>query len=325
MSLPRQVVPGRVYLVTRRCTQRMFLLRPDQPTNDAFLYCLGFAAQRTEIEVVAFLAMSNHWHGVVVDRAGRLPEFLETFHKLVAKHQNALRGRWENVWASEQTSVVELVNPEDVISKVVYTLTNPVADHLVEKAHHWPGASSLRATLHGDVVEVARPRRFFRSDGPCPPAISLRCTAIPGFPQMSGEELAAHIAAKVAEVERAAAAERAETGRSVIGRTKILKQPWWGRPTNLEPRRQLDPRVACRNVWRRVETLGRNQLFVETYRTVRDLWRGGEKVLFPFGTYWLRRFAGAHCSQPDQLGPDRRAISGGTRPPAIRLGNQLIC
>src|SRR5215213_3915482 len=149
MSLPRQIVPGRVYLVTRRCTQRTFLLRPDRATNEAFLYCLGFAAQSAQVEVVAFVAMSNHWHGVVVDTQGRLPEFLECFHKLLAKHQNALRGRWENLWASEQASAVELVNPEDVLSKMAYTLANPVADHLVARAHHWPGATSLRASLRG--------------------------------------------------------------------------------------------------------------------------------------------------------------------------------
>jgi hypothetical protein len=38
--LPRQVLPRRFYLITRRCCQRQFLLRPDPATNNAFLYCL---------------------------------------------------------------------------------------------------------------------------------------------------------------------------------------------------------------------------------------------------------------------------------------------
>ena len=37
MTLPREVIPGRFYMVTRRCTQRLFLLRPDEETNNAFL------------------------------------------------------------------------------------------------------------------------------------------------------------------------------------------------------------------------------------------------------------------------------------------------
>ena len=38
--LPRQVLPRQFYLITRRCTQRQFLLRPDKATNNGFLYCL---------------------------------------------------------------------------------------------------------------------------------------------------------------------------------------------------------------------------------------------------------------------------------------------
>ena len=34
MSLPREVLPGRCYLITRRCTQRTFLMRPDAATNN---------------------------------------------------------------------------------------------------------------------------------------------------------------------------------------------------------------------------------------------------------------------------------------------------
>jgi putative transposase len=61
MTLPREVVPGGFYLVTRRCTQRQFLLRPDDQTNNAFIYCLGEAAQRFGVDVVLATAMSNHY------------------------------------------------------------------------------------------------------------------------------------------------------------------------------------------------------------------------------------------------------------------------
>ena len=85
--MPRRIVSGGVYMVTRRCTQRQFLLRPDPTTTNAFVYCLALAAHRTQIQVVAFLAHSNHHHTIVVDTQGRMPEFLEYFHKLVAKRE----------------------------------------------------------------------------------------------------------------------------------------------------------------------------------------------------------------------------------------------
>jgi hypothetical protein len=31
-------------MITRRCSERRFFLRPDDDTNDAFIYCLGLAA-----------------------------------------------------------------------------------------------------------------------------------------------------------------------------------------------------------------------------------------------------------------------------------------
>ena len=50
--LLRQVLPRRFYLITRRCVQRQFLLRPDAATNNAFLYCLIHAALRSEVDVL---------------------------------------------------------------------------------------------------------------------------------------------------------------------------------------------------------------------------------------------------------------------------------
>ena len=79
------------YLITRRCAQRQFLLHPDAATNNAFLYCLIAAALRCEIDVLLPCAMSNHYHVVIYDRLGRYPEFIEHFHKLLARSQNALR------------------------------------------------------------------------------------------------------------------------------------------------------------------------------------------------------------------------------------------
>ena len=235
MSFPRQVVPGRAYLVTRRCTQRQFLLRPDDATNNAFVYCLAYAAQSAEISVVAFIANSNHYHAVVVDVKGRIPHFLEQFHKLLAKHQNALRGRWENFWSSEQTSLVELVGNEDVLAKLVYTLCNPVKDHLVERAHHWPGASSLDATISGAEISARRPSHFFSRDGGMPERLALRCVRAPGFERVEDEEYRALVTKSVAAVEIAAANERKITGRRVLGRNAILNQRPTDQPRSKEP------------------------------------------------------------------------------------------
>jgi REP element-mobilizing transposase RayT len=84
MSLPRAIVPGRRYMITRRCSERRFFMRPGRETNNAFIYCLALAARKTGVSIVCVGTLSNHWHGIVVDKHGRLPQFLEHFHKLCA-------------------------------------------------------------------------------------------------------------------------------------------------------------------------------------------------------------------------------------------------
>lgn len=297
MSIPREVLPGQTYMVTRRCTQRQFLMRPDAETNNAFIYCLAEAAARYKIEVLFTVAMSNHHHTGIYDAYGIFPAFLEHFHKLFAKCQNALRGRWENFWSSEQTSVVRLVDPDDAINKMIYAVTNPVKDGLVEKAHHWPGVSSLSSVVHGKALAASRPKHFFRDEGLMPQSVELRFARPPGYEHLPAVEFAALVNNRVRQVEEAAAAERRRVGAPVLGRRAVLAQAWNDRPDGREPRRGLNPRVAARSKWSRIEALLRNRAFLDAYIAARARFMDGlREVVFPAGTYWLRRFARAACA-----------------------------
>jgi putative transposase len=296
MSIPREVLPGQTYMLTRRCTQRQYLMRPDPETNNAFIYCLAVAATRYRIQVLFTMAMSNHHHTGIHDPDGNYPAFLEHFHKLFAKCQNALRGRWENFWSSEQTSVVRLAEPSDVLDKLTYALTNPVKDGLVERAHHWPGVTSLDPTLRGTTLSASKPKHFFREDGPMPETISLSISRPPGFERLAPAEFAELVAMRVRQVEDTVLAERRRTGARVLGRRAILAQRCTDRPGSHEPRRGLSPQVAARSRWSRIEALLRNKTFRAAYAAARTAFISGVRdVLFPCGTYWLRRFANATC------------------------------
>ena len=290
MTLPREVLPGRFYLITRRCTQRQFLLRPDAATNNNFLYCLAVAAARCELEVVLPCVMSNHYHAVVFDRCGNLPAFTQYFHRLLARSQNVLRGRSENLWTNEQASVVQLAEAADVLDKLVYVATNPVKDGLVDKVHHWPGVNGLGALLADRPVESTRPAHFFRAKGRMPETATLRLTV----PRELGDAalLRAALRAQVAEREQGLALERQRAGRRVLGRRAVLAQRWHEAPTTREPRRNLRPRVAALDPVARIDALARQRVFVEEYRRARAAWLAGARAAFPPGTYWLRRFAG---------------------------------
>src|SRR5688572_19879879 len=73
MTRPRQVLPEQFIFITRRCTQRQYLLRPDEETNNNVLYCLGCALERFQMDVLMLCFESNHEHLVVYDRMGQYP------------------------------------------------------------------------------------------------------------------------------------------------------------------------------------------------------------------------------------------------------------
>jgi putative transposase len=296
MSRPREILPNQFYLLNRRCTQRMFLLRPDDETNNAFIYCLAVAAQRYDIDVILPVAESNHHHTTIFDRYGREPEFTEHFHKLLARCMNAFRGRWENFWSSEPPCTVRLIGRETVIAKLVYAASNPVKDRLVARVHHWPGVNGYTNLVFGRSLEATRPRHFFRDDGPMPEKITLHLTIPPELGP--AQEIIAAVREGVEAVEATVAAERRQTGVGVLGRRAVRDQSWRDSPNSTEPRRNLRPRFAAADPDTRVRALLRYRAFLEAYRDARDRWRSGQAALFPYGTYWLHRFANVAMAPP---------------------------
>src|SRR5690242_11182517 len=70
MSLPREIVPGTTYLITRRTLRRHLLLRPDEAITQLLVYLLAVSAPRYGLQVHALCAMSTHLHLVVTDVQG---------------------------------------------------------------------------------------------------------------------------------------------------------------------------------------------------------------------------------------------------------------
>lgn len=277
-------------MLTRRCTHRQFLLRPDRETNNAFIYCLAVAAQRHGITVMNFVQMSNHLHDAIYDRFGTAPAFYEHFHKLLARCVNALRGHWENFFAPGQTSVVRLETQDALIEKLVYIATNPVNDGLVERVDDWPGASGYRALLEKGTLRATRPRHFFAEDGDMPKEVFLELDIPPELGDRNA--IAEAVKARVEAVEAEEARKRVASGTRVLGRYAILRQSWRDSPTTRERRRGLSPTIAARNLWARLEAIQRKREFTAAYRKARQSLLDGTPIPFPFGTYRLRHLVG---------------------------------
>jgi hypothetical protein len=242
--------------------------------------------------------MSNHIHIVLTDREARLPDFGQFFDSLVGRAMNFRLGRSEHFWAPPSFSAVALTQPADVVSKISYTLANPVAAGLVCRGELWPGLWSAPGDLGGQPLEFKRPVDFFRQKGATslPERASLHLTAPDGFdPVWLRKELSVALEAK----EQTTALELAACGRSFLGVRKVLAQSPLASPNHGKARAGFNPRVACKDKWRRIQALGQLVRFIQDYRRALEAWRSGAaRVLFPAGTYLMRVLHNAPCEAP---------------------------
>jgi putative transposase len=291
MTAPRPIFAGTTYLITRRCLNRMLLLRPCAVVTQTFAFVLARAAKRTGVQVHAFCVMSNHYHLVVTDPQARLPEFTQYLDAFVARATNSLVGRREQFWGGHSYSAVALGSPADVISKVAYTLANPVAAGLVKAGHLWPGLWSKPATF-GSATRVRRPDQFFDKKGLQPECEELELVVPVGF--RSTADFRAQVEAELTRQELAAQEQK----KAFLGAERVLKQGPFTRPKSAERHGGLSPRVATRDRWRRIEMLGRLKSFLADYAEALRTWREGkEEPIFPAGTYLMRVAHGVACAQ----------------------------
>ncbi len=292
---PRRILPGTSYLVTRRCSERRFFLRPSRTVNDVFLYVLAVAAKRHRILVHAFCVLSNHVHLVVTDEDARLPAFMQYLDSLVARALNASLGRFEGFWASDASySAVEPLAPSDLVAKAAYVLANPVAAGLVRNGSEWPGLWTSPEQIGAAKLVARRPKHFFDPKGYMPEVVELELVPPPGF---DAAEFRSQLAAAVVELEEAHRQELAKVGRRFLGVARVLAQNPFSRPPPGEPRFGLKPRLAARDKWKRIEGIFGLRRFFEEYR---QAWRDRKarlpNVIFPAGTYLLRLMHGVQCA-----------------------------
>jgi REP element-mobilizing transposase RayT len=291
VTAPRQILAGATYLVTRRCSERRFFLRPSEELNALFLYVLAVAAARYGVQVHALCVMSNHYHLLVTDPEAALPAFVQYLDALVARSVNASLGRWEGFWASGASySAVRPGETNDIVRKAAYILANPVSAGLVRHGAEWPGLWTGPEDLGRRTFVAQRPKGFFREDGPMPATAELTLTVPPGF--HSADAFTARVAAELDQL-LATNPPPPHLG----GRAAVLRQDRFARPAQWEPARAPNPRVACIDKMKRLEVLSRLASFLDSYRGALVKRRAGDMAaLFPAGTYLMRALHGVRCA-----------------------------
>ena len=143
--------------------------------EQAYWYCLGYAAKVHGVLVHAGCLMSTHSHEVVTDVRGELPRFLQTFHRLLALSTKALRKWPEEVFNKRSSGAHALLTPEATIEALAYLIANPVEALAVRYAKDWPGAQTLPRDIGTRVIKVKRPPHYFDAkNSEWPEGIELR-------------------------------------------------------------------------------------------------------------------------------------------------------
>ncbi len=309
MTLQRRVIPGSTYLTTRRCSERRRFLNPCIDVNQAYLYCLGYAATANSVDLHSFVCMGNHHHVTPTDREARLPEFFGWLHGTLARAINARFGHRENFWAGQRsynavflgsTSEDDPIDYADVIlEKMVYAVVNPVRAGLVKWARQWPGVNSIDYRI-GQSITVERPRFFFRGVSHLPDAVTFSLVKPPGFNDMSDDEFDKMFRDRVFETELEIQAERKSQGKGFLGPAAVLRQSRFSAPKTSEVQFRPVPEVAASTKARRADLKERLRTFRAEYAVALDDWRAEDwTVCFPFGTYQLRRVYNVRCRGPD--------------------------
>jgi REP element-mobilizing transposase RayT len=291
MTLPRRVLPNTTYLITRRCVGRRFLLRPDSALNALFKYYLALGAERYGIEMHSVCVMSNHYHVILTDVRGVLPDFMCWLNSQLAKRVKSLR-RWDEVlWEPNvHFSSVALEGSAEVLDKTAYAILNPVSAGLVRRPEDWPGLTSTLETLRSGEVRVTRPSGTL-TDG-YPAELQLKFTPPPCF-----GEAASYLDALERLVEsrlNALHSEWAREGRRALGRKAVLQTPTTARSRGPKARFGCSPTFSAltRGTWHRA--VRRLREFRAAYRRAYEAWRSGEPgIEFPAGTWWVVRCANA--------------------------------
>lgn len=299
-------ISGGTYLVTRTVAERRFLLRPDPVVNEVFTYCLFLAAEKHAVEIHAVSVHSNHFHAVVTDTIGELSDFMRWLDRHVAlclvelyAHTHPTR-QLEGIWSKQPFGETLLLTPEAILDKIVYTLTNPVKDGIVRDYRKWPGVSSRPGDWLQPTRYARRPKLYFDQDRKQQREVAARLTIPRQFADRAPADFARDVEAFIADKQKSVAATMAAEGRSFMGVKAVLRQDPFDAPHNRRPKYRRNPRLAAGgNSEALQQGIAALRHFRERYREAWSRFRHGIKIVFPAGTYLMRRLYNCLCEPLD--------------------------
>lgn len=294
---PRRHEPDQLYLVTTRCHQARFFLRPDRQVNEAVLEWLARAQLRfPKLRILAVCVLSNHLHLVVRDEGGELAAWTSYFLGQLARAVNVIRGR-RGTFFERRYSAEPILDGEALLDRLVYVVANPVKAGLCKRAQKWPGVVLFAADDKPHVIAVswvdrdlkrqARVRaQLSRKKAPKSEELMVHGTlTIDPLPTIDGARgNGKRVSAAIEARELKIGEERRRAGRRALTARQVLAQSW-----HAAPRR---PKHSSRPLCHAADPALRERFrkgfaeFVSVFREASALFRGGDiYAVFPQWCY----------------------------------------
>lgn len=315
MSEPRQIVPGTTYFVTRRTVGRQYLFTPDEKAVllQAYWYLTAVLASELGILVHAAQVLSTHMHEVLTDTRGVLPDFLSQRNRLFANLVKRFRKWPEEVFSAAGVSAIVLRDEEVVLRHLGYTLANAVEAGLVCRPEDWPGVTVAATDIGTRVIRVRRPNIYLSSkNSRWPEFAEIEITIPPCLAEMFGAIEARRLIVSAVSLAVEKARSHARRAGRLAGKVeRLFHIAHTRRATTPEPVRERKSFVAAADDAIERRALDERRQFLIQYRIAREEFRAGRReVVFPFGTWKMRRDLGvAVGGAPAERGPASARMS----------------
>lgn len=149
----RSSLPGGLYELSSRIAGGQLLATPTKEVHDLILGVIGHAMRAHNVQLHAFVFMSNHYHMLLsVPDSTTLSDFMCLLNANISRELNLINDRDGAMWGRRFRSIPISPDRATQLWRLRYILAHGVKENLVAKPSDWPGASSLPWMRDGTVL-----------------------------------------------------------------------------------------------------------------------------------------------------------------------------
>ena len=129
----------------------VYLLKPTDRNRSLILGVLGRAQEQLDFELYGYAYLSNHGSLLIgVRDAGHMARVMEFVHSNTARELGRTEhSNWRGRFGARRGRPILVLNPEDLVARMRYLLSNSTKEGLVSRPTRWPGAHCAKALCEG--------------------------------------------------------------------------------------------------------------------------------------------------------------------------------